>query len=147
MLIRRILVPIDFSPESLAAAEVAVDLARQLGARVRVLTVLDIGDLRVALKQHLYDFKTDAEVHRAVRRWLREQSGRFVMPDDVPHTRSIRRGFVDDEILSVIRSYRPQVVVMGSRGLARRLSLGSTTAAVLRRCAVPVLVVKAPARR
>ncbi len=144
MKVRRILVPIDFSPESVAAAGVAADLARQLGARLRLLTVLDVSDLRVALKARLYAFKTDAEVHRAVLRWIREQYDRLALPGDVLCTRSIRRGMVEAEIISAVKKNRPQLVVMGSWGLARRLPLGSKTAAILRRCTVPVLVVKKP---
>ena len=138
---RRILVPIDFSSPALAAVEVAVSLAEQLGARVRVLTVLDVGDLRVALKAHLYAFKTDVEVRRAVRRWIDDRFAELRVPSDVDVTRAIRRGIVDQEIMSVIRGYRPQLVVMGSHGLCRRLPLGSTTATILRRSPVPVLVV------
>jgi nucleotide-binding universal stress UspA family protein len=138
---RRILVAVDYSPQSIEAARVAIDLASQLGAQVLLLTVLDVGDLRVALKAHLYAFKTDTEVHRAVRRWIHDQAARVEVPEGVRCVRRVRRGIADQEILSAIRSYRPQLVVMGSRGLARRLALGSTTAAVLRRSPVPVLVV------
>jgi nucleotide-binding universal stress UspA family protein len=144
MLIRRILVPLDFSPQSLAGASVAIDLAVQLHARVRFLTILDVSDLRVALKARLYDFKTDAEVHRAVRRWIDEQYKRIKVPPGVAFTRMIRRGIAGKEILRAIESYRPQIVVMGSSGLARQLPMGSKTAAVLRRSRVPVLVCRAP---
>ncbi len=139
-MVRRILVPIDFSPQSLVAAGVAGDLAKQLGARIRFLTVLDVSDLRAALKARLHGFHTDAEVHRALLRWIREQAARIAMPKGVAFTHSIRRGIGETEILRAIRSYRPHLVVMGSSGLARRLPLGSKTAHVLRHSPVPVVV-------
>jgi len=138
---RKILVPVDFSPHSVAAVDVAAKLAKQLGARLRLVAVLDVGDLRVAVKAGLHDFKSDADVHRAVRDWIKEQFDRLIVPPDVPHTRGIRRGIVDQEILAVIRTWRPELVVMGSRGLSHRLPIGSKTAEVLRRSSVPVLIV------
>lgn len=141
-MIRRLLVPVDFSPESLAAVKFAGELARQTAARIRLVTVLDVGDLRAALKARLYGFGTDAEVHRALAEWIREQYARIVLPPEVHAIRSVRRGEVEEEIVTAIEKYRPQLVVMGSRGLSRRLSIGSKTAAVLRRSPVPVLVVK-----
>lgn len=143
---RRILVPIDFSPYSIVAVKVAADLARELGARLRLVTVLDVGDLRVVLKARLSGFETDADIHRALRRWIRDQFATLALPDDVPHTRSVRRGIADQEILLAIGSYKPQLVVMGSRGLSHRLPLGSRTAAVLRRSPAPVLIVTGETR-
>ncbi len=139
-MIRRILVPVDFSPASLQAAAKAGELAAQLGARIRFLTVLDVGDLRAALKAHLHGFDTEAEVHRALLRWIREQWRHIRPPDGVSFTRAVRRGVVEHEIMRAIRGYRPHLVVMGSSGLMRRLPLGSKTLFVLRRSPVPVVV-------
>lgn len=141
MTITRILVPVDFSPASFRGAAVAVDLARQLGARVRMVTVLDVGDLRVAMKSRLHGFTNDAGVRKAVRRWVEEQFARIEIPKGVHATRAVRRGIVEKEISAAIRSYRPQLVVMGSAGMTRRLPIGSKTDYVIRNSSVPVLVV------
>lgn len=138
MIVRRILVPIDFSPESLAAVKVARDLADQTGARLRFVTVLDVGDLRAALKAHLSGFRTNDEVHDALTKWIDDNYKRI---DRRGATRSIRRGIAEREIVAAIASYKPQIVVMGSSGLARALPLGSTTEYVIRNGGVPVLVV------
>ncbi|HEV2719682.1 MAG TPA: universal stress protein [Thermoanaerobaculia bacterium] len=140
MLVERILVPIDFSPESLQGVEIARTLAAQTGAALRFVTVLEVGDLRAALAAHLSGFHTDEEVHRALERWVEENYARI---DTSGATREIRRGIAEREILDAIAELAPQIVVMGSAGLARRLPLGSTTDYVLRHSAVPVLVVKA----
>ncbi len=142
---QRILVPMDFSAHSRAAAVVAGDLAKQLGARIRFVTVLDVSDLRVALKARLHHFKTSAELRQAVEEWIREQYAAIEVTSGVPYTRTIERGVAEQQIVAAIKSYRPHLVVMGSSGLARRLPVGSKTAAVLRRSAVPVLV--CPAKR
>ena len=139
-MIRRILVPIDFSAQSLEAAKIAGALAKQLDARMRFLTVLDVSDLRAALKAQLHGFRSDAEVHRALLRWIRGQFAQVRVPPGVPFTHAIKRGIADAEILHAIYTYRPQIVVMGSRGLAHRIPVGSNTASVLRNSPVPVLV-------
>jgi nucleotide-binding universal stress UspA family protein len=139
MTIRRILVPIDFSPESLRALEVARDLATQTGARLRFVTVLDVSDLRAALRADLSGFRTDEEVHGALVRWIRQQ---YAQIDMTGATRSVRRGVAEQEIVAAIRSYKPDMVVMGSAGLAHRFPLGSTTEAVIRSSPASVLVVK-----
>jgi len=138
MTVRRILVPIDFSPESLAAVNVARDLADQTGARLRFVTVLDVSDLRAALKAHLSGFKTNEEVHGALAKWIDDN---YKQIDRRGATRSIRRGIAEREIVAAIATYKPQIVVMGSRGLARAIPLGSTTEYVIRHGGVPVLVV------
>lgn len=139
--IERILVPIDFSPESLHAVDVARDLAAQTGATLRFATVLEVGDLRAALAAHLSGFRTDDDVHRALEQWIEENYARV---DTSGASRTILRGIAEREILEEIERYAPQIVVMGSAGLARRLPLGSTTDYVLRHAAVPVLVVMRP---
>ncbi|HSP17226.1 MAG TPA: universal stress protein [Thermoanaerobaculia bacterium] len=137
---QRILVPMDFSASARAATVVAGNLARQLDAAIRFVTVLDVSDLRVALKARLDRFATTADLHREVEEWVEKQYASLTVPDGVTSTRTIRRGFADQEILAEIAKYRPQLVVMGSSGLARRLPIGSKTAEVLRRSSVPVVV-------
>ena len=143
MPIRRILVPVDFSPESLRAAGIAHDIAEQTGARLRFLTVLDVGDLRAALHAQLSGFRTDEEVHLQLQRWIRRQYSAIDMRGA---TRTVRRGIAEKEIVAAIEGYRPDLVIMGSSGLMRRLPVGSTTEYVLRHSPVSVLVVKPPAR-
>jgi len=146
-LVRRLLVPMDYSQQARAAAVVAGSLAEQLGAQVRFVTVLDFSDLRVALKARLHSFTTNAQVRAAVEEWLRDRNAEVSVPTGVRETRSVRRGDAASQILAEIASWRPQLVVMGSSGLARRLPLGSKTAAILRRSSVPVLVCRAPRSR
>ena len=146
MAVERILVPIDFSPESLRAAAVAGDLAAQTGARIRFVTVLDVGDLRAALRVGLDQFRSEDDAHQRLRQWVNDRYATVQLPKGVASTRTIRRGIVEQEIVDAIRTYRPQLVVMGSRGLARRIPIGSRTEYVIRHAGVPVVVVPAPSR-
>jgi nucleotide-binding universal stress UspA family protein len=137
---QRILVPMDFSPHACAAMTVAFNLARKLDASIRFVTVLDVSDLRVAIKARLHRFTTSVELRHAVERWVEEQYARLSVPAGVRTTRTILRGIAEQQILATIAKYRPQLVVMGSSGLAHRMPIGSTTAEVLRRSLVPVVV-------
>ncbi len=60
-----------------------------------------------------------------------------------PVTRRVATGEPSDQILAVARAVRADLIVVGSHGLTgiARLAFGSTTAEVLKRATVPVLVV------
>ena len=64
-MIKRIVVPVDFSEVSIRAARFTVnELAPQLGAQVVFVVVLEVGDLRVAMSAGLHGFDTDEELRR-----------------------------------------------------------------------------------
>jgi nucleotide-binding universal stress UspA family protein len=56
----------------------------------------------------------------------------------------VKEGVPSAELLKVVRTLKPDCVVVGARGVsaARRLLLGSVSAEVLQKCSVPVVVVK-----
>lgn len=139
-MIEMIVAPVDFSDTSLRAAGFATALARQLGAKIRFVTVLEISDLRTAMREGLHDFETNEAMHAAVDSWVKTQFAR-INPggqDDL----DIRRGLPEHEILAAIRDHKADMVVMGSEGITRRLPLGSKTEAVMRKCDVPVVVIR-----
>ena len=111
---------------------------------MQYLTVLDVSDLRVALKAKLHGFATDAELRRAVAQWVDEQYASLETPDGVETSRSIERGIAEQKVIAAISKYKADLVVMGSSGLARKLPIGSKTGEVLRLSPVPVLVCKKP---
>ena len=138
-MIRRILVPIDFSKASSRAAHYAVDELAPLGAEVVLVTVLEVSDLRVAMSAGLHGFDNDDELHDQVMQWLEEQFAKF------PATarREVRRGIVEREIVEAIQEHDADFVVMGAVGIARRIPIGSKAEYVLRHVDVPLLLVKA----
>ena len=140
--VETILIPIDFSGASRRAARFGLRLALQTGARVVLLTVLDVGDLRVAIKKGL-DVATGRDLRKQVREWVETQYRAIKIPAGVEGDRAIRRGDPGLEIVDAIRSFGADLVVMGSVGLARRLPIGSKTEFVIRKSAVPVVVVRA----
>jgi nucleotide-binding universal stress UspA family protein len=138
-MIRRIVVPIDFSAASIRAAHYAVTELAPLGAEVVLVTVLEVSDLRVAMAAGLHGFDNDDELHEQVEQWLDEQFAKL------PATarRDVRRGLVEREIVEAIHEHRADLIVMGAVGIARRIPIGSKAEYVLRHVDVPLLLVKA----
>lgn len=137
-MIRRIVVPIDFSEASTRAAQYAVTELAPLGAEVVLVTVLEVSDLRVAMKAGLHGFDNDDELREQVEQWLAEQFAKF--PDTA--RREVRRGIVEREIVEAIQEHEADLVVMGAVGIARRIPIGSKAEYVLRHADVPLLLVK-----
>ena len=143
-MIKRIVIPFDFSEVSARAAEFGVELAKQLDAAVTLVSVLEVGDLRVAMKAGLHHFETSEDVKKQVEEWVESQYKTIKIPSGVKSERVIRRGIPEKEILQVISENNADMVVMGSTGIARRLPIGSVAEAVMRQCKVPVTVLREP---
>ena len=143
-MIKRIVVPVDFSAASCKAARYTVEeLAPQLGAEVTFVTVLEVSDLRVAMSAGLHGFETDEDVHRQVQDWIEDQFAKIESAtDSVKAKRDVRRGDPDREILEAIREHQADLVVMGSHGIARRIPLGSKAEYVIRHVELPVLLIR-----
>lgn len=145
-MISRILVPVDFSEISCAAAALAVrELAPQLGAEVVFVTVLEASDLRVAMSAGLHGFDTDEELHRQVADWIEQQFAKVEsVQGAVKAKRDVRRGIVERELVEAVKEHRADLVVMGATGIGRRSPLGSKTDYLLRHTAVPVTLTREP---
>jgi universal stress protein E len=141
-LIKKIVIPFDFSEVSARAAEFGVSLAQQLDAAVTLVSVLEVGDLRMAMKAGLHHFETSEDVRKQVEEWVENQYKSIKTPEGLKTERIIRRGIPEKEILQLITEKKADLVVMGSTGIARRFPIGSLTEAVMRQCAVPVLVLR-----
>src|SRR5579871_5152808 len=141
MQIKRVLVPVDFSPPSTLAVNHGVALARKFHAK---LTLLHVVESPSALT---YTFPTEAERIEAQRKEQAEKMlPAMVGPedqDDLDVVFIVRSGDVEDVIQVVATEDHSDVVVMGThgRGLFGRLFIGSVTQALLRRLGLPVLTV------
>jgi nucleotide-binding universal stress UspA family protein len=146
MNVGQILVPIDGSELSLAAADAAVELAQCLGASVTLLAVVEppeaISDYvsKTALEEVRRGLwqASEAMLSAAAARLRRRQPG--------VETRVVWGSPGIDIPVEAAGGY--QLIVMGSRGLglprAERDFLGSVAERVLRRAPCPVLIIPAP---
>lgn len=143
-MIKRILIPVDFSETSRRAAKWAIDFTAQIEGEALAVTVLDVGDLRVAMGAGLHGFETDEDVKRQVNEWVESEYAKIIPKGTRNVRRDLRRGVVEREIIAAVEQYEPDLIVMGSEGLARHLPLGSKTEYVIRHCTVPVVVMRPP---
>ena len=139
--IKRILVPVDFSPPSTLAVNYGVALARKLKAKISLLHVVESpGAL-------LYTFPVEASKVEAQRKAQAEKMlPVFIGPedqDDLDVHFIVRAGGIEEVVESVLAEEGADAAVMGThgRGLFGRLFIGSTTQALLRKLGVPVLTV------
>src|SRR5262245_20179031 len=149
---KRMLVPIDGSSTSNRGLDQAVRLARDNGATLCLLHVVDMH----VLVQHADTMTSVSEDYLAA---LRE-SGRKVLAK--AQSAAERKGIscktvlvenvmgnVADIIVAQAKKQRADVIIMGTHGRrgVRRLVLGSDAEGVVRASPVPVLLVRAGAKR
>jgi nucleotide-binding universal stress UspA family protein len=142
MQIRRILMATDCSPAALAAEGVVEVLAKTLGAEVTLLYVDEIASFGFHSAEEL---STYVEKFAAVIDEQLERSEQRFIDADIKVETIRTEGKAWREILKNADRYEVDLIAVakhGSRGLQRML-VGSTTTRVVRRAALPVLVVPA----
>jgi nucleotide-binding universal stress UspA family protein len=138
---RHVLVPVDGSPASLGAVVYAAAIARQTGARLDLLAVVDVASTSyyagMVQPLELVERGFATEVRRAAE----------LVPPDVPVTTFVDRGKPAERIAHHAEAFGCDLIVMGSRGRGRATAalFGSTSLAVLHATRVPVLVTRAQA--
>lgn len=145
--IRSMLVAVDGSAPSLAAARWALDLSRALGARLYAVFVDDDGEGGRVPKDAWPGPGDPAYARLKAGLSALEAIAAEGLQADVPTETLLYRGAIVEAILAAASDVRADGIVLGDRGLSglRRLLLGSVAAEVVRRAKCPVTVVKAGA--
>jgi nucleotide-binding universal stress UspA family protein len=143
--IKHILVAHDFEPDSDAALDYALGLARPLGARITLLHTYEIPSMGApeVLVMATDWTKQIGAVSRESLAKVAERAG----ASGTPIAAEVREGSTWREVESFAREHHVDLVVVGShgrRGLSRAL-LGSVAEKVVRTAPCPVLVVRTPA--
>jgi len=131
--LKQILVPIDWSKESIQAFEVAASLARENGAQLVVLHV-------VSLKAVMYGPPSKSYLDH-----MREELCRMKPSDPKVHVEyRLAEGDPVAAILTATREANCDLIVMGTHGRrgVRRLLAGSVAEEVVRKAPCPVLTLK-----
>lgn len=141
--IRKILVPIDFSDCSLDALEYALQAAKQFGAAITILHIMEPASYSLDFSLiHAGDARAQRERVEARMKDLTALLRREGLTAD--HV--LRGGLPADSVLDWSREEAYDLIVMGThgrRGVSHLVS-GSVAEAVLRRASCPVLTVKSP---
>ena len=151
----KILIPVDFSDYSLKACEIGINYAHKRDAEVMIMhayfspyfpTAAPIGNtLAYQLKEedtleHLRDkVVTDME---GICKTLHEKMSRGELPE-VEFNYTLREGLPEEEIIAYGKEYRPDFIIMGTRGKDRKDAdlIGSVTGEVIELNRVPVLAI------
>jgi nucleotide-binding universal stress UspA family protein len=137
---RSILVPLDGSAHAAAALERAVALARDDGAWLTLLHVIEPPQLPPVGAAYVVGLVTP-ETEEQAEALL--ESAAATVPEGIPVAKVVRQGRAAEEILCRVEAAQHDLVVMGSRGRGpfRSLVLGSVSRAVHQHSPVPVVTV------
>ena len=143
MFAHRILVPIDFSPNSEVALGLATSLARDSGGEIVLAHMETIPLSAAAGGEYLYAIPEPPTEE------LMEKLQHVSPPDSrIPVERHLLAGDPADAIVRIAETEHIDLIVMGThgrRGLSRLL-MGSVAESVVRESPCPVLTVKQPIR-
>lgn len=141
--LRRILVPIDFSPESLETVRYARLLAKRFGAKLHLMHVvtpppafpLGRGTLPLAF--------SGKQIAAGVLKRLKSLAAEYSVPPQLARY-TVRAGAAADKINEIARESGADLIAISTRGYTglKHAFLGSTTGKVVRSAPCPVLVVR-----
>ena len=139
-----ILVPTDGSQPSIAAGQLAIQLAASLGAQITFVYVVDtavVDELTETSGKLVQQVRQELE--RTGQRYL-DHLSRLAVNAGLQVNRLIRRGTAYGEIESLAREQGVDLIVIGQVGHRgpRRILIGSVTERVIEYAPCPVLVVK-----
>jgi nucleotide-binding universal stress UspA family protein len=152
--IRKILVPVDFSENSINACQYALGLASIFKAGIRLfhsyyIPTLDttiMGETSVStetIDEHLKNIRNNAKTNldlllSNLQNQLKERGIKEVSVEV-----NTGAGFADDEIYKEYKDYDPDIIIMGTNGSNDEIKKlhGSVTAKIIEHVKVPVLTV------
>ena len=142
MLLRKILVPVDFLKPSVAAINYASKVATRLGAELNLIHVFESPTPLVGMNgMPLY--VSDTEVGIRARAHLETTAKRHGIPLRAEHIH-VKEGRAFEEICQLARKIDIDLIIMPTRGNTglKHLVLGSTAERVVRHSPCPVLVLR-----
>ena len=137
--IKKILVPMDGSKNSLRGLDAAIYIARQCHATLTGLYVMPIYPKSLLLKPIPYE----AELAKIARAFLEKAKTRSAQ-NGIVFNEKIVKGHVAEVILDFAKEKKIDLIVMGARGMGsvKEVFLGSVSNAVVHKSKIPVLIIK-----
>jgi len=135
--VKKILVAVDGSPQSMRAIELASRMARDMNAGIVILHVQEMHELPTLI--------AEAEDEAANERGqiILGAAAKVVRLEGIMPKVVLRKGHVVDQILRYVSANKPDVVVMGRRGIShvKSILMGSTSQAIAQHAKCAVLIV------
>ena len=152
--VKKILIPIDFSDYSMRACDIGFEYAKIIGAEVKLfhayysaftpssLFYSEIGQEKPDKESTL---KANNRVQTDIKNTISVIEKKISAGElpEVKYDYIIREGLPEDEIIAYAKTYRPMLIVMGTRGRNRKnLDLiGSVTAEIIEATTAPLLAI------
>jgi universal stress protein A len=136
--LKQILVPVDFSECTEKALSYAVPFARQFGAILTLLHVVEPPYLPASEMGVLVDVETKDDAQKE----LEALHARLV--ESVRCQTMTRKGSAEHEIIDAAKELGSDLIILGTHGRTgvERLLMGSTAEKVVRRAGCPILIVR-----
>lgn len=135
----KILVPVDYSPQSLIALEQAANLAKVFNAELTVLRIAETSSMTSFFSsKHMDDFTSALEVQ--LKGFVAEQVKKL----GVAMSPVLKKGKVYDEIVETAEEIKATFIVMGTSGSESGMKrfIGSNALRVVRSSKIPVITIK-----
>ena len=151
-ILQKILVPTDFSPESINGLTMAVGFAKKVGAAIYLLHIIDIAMPKDVEECDLTDLDIEDTGHSPEKSYLTK-----LLKETKQRTEALKKQFAEvqiyeyasfdkitQQINKFVERHQIDLVVMGSQGTSKNenVMLGSNAEKVIRSAKVPVLTVK-----
>ena len=146
--IEKIMVAVDFSDYSLPAVKYAGDLARDLKAELLLVNVINQRDVnmmkKVAVEVRTFSVENYLEETRQDRKSHFDELITAADCANMPVKTSIRIGVPYEELLAVIETKKPDLLVMATKGRSNLVDaiIGSCAQKMFRRSPIPVLSIR-----
>ena len=156
MEIKRILVPVDFSDNSLQAKSFAEGLAEQFKSEMELLHVVESSPYEVYIQK---GFQADVPIYVPIGETPPGSKPNVLVKNLMDEARNrleqmagpkakvktaVRHGRAVEEILREVDAYKPDLLVICTHGWTglKHMLLGSVTEKIVRLCPVPVLTTR-----
>ncbi len=143
-IMKKILVPVDFSEHSGYALEVASHIAKEHGAGILILHMLGLSE-SVLAKSEEEELKEAKYYMKLAKEKIKEFTKKDFL-ENITVEAIIQNYKIFSEVDHVAQEHNCDLIVMGSHGTGgiSRFFVGSNTEKVIRTSKVPVLVIKQP---
>lgn len=136
--LKDILVPVDFEEASLKAVEYAANMAARSNATIRLLHVLEIGNM---FSEFFLSVDEVVKLTENIKERLLQIEG-MLKSRNIEATTHIERGKPHQKILEAARQFKPAFIVLGENHQAGNMAtLGSTVAQVTLHALAPVITI------
>lgn len=136
----KILVPIDFSEQSLIALEQSFNIAREYHAEITLLHVIE----EMGVISKFFSKEQNEDIKKNVQKELDKLAASVEKKAKVTVNTLVGKGSIYEKIAEVAELINATMIVMGTNGDdgKRKLFIGSNALRVVRESAVPVITIK-----